>query len=270
MSRKPLAFLACLLVVWSACAQTPTLTVETVRFSFVADTSVAPLMDELVGAYQTDHPHVSINVEHAANAERAWAALRTGAYDLAAVAWLPEEEKLAGELWYRPFARDAIVVVAHLTNPVGGLSLLKLRDIFQGQSLTWADMGGAPISVIPVSREDGSGTRWSFEALVMGNRDVTPTAVVAPSNAAVVEFVAATPGAIGYVSTAWLSPAVNIVAVEGATPSPAAVETGRYLLARPFYLAARAEPGGALAEFVEWVSRGNGQEIVKRRYAPAP
>jgi phosphate transport system substrate-binding protein len=270
MSREQLALAACLLVVLTACAQTPTPTVEMVRRSLVTDTSVALLMDDLVGAYQANHPYVSISVGRAANAERALAGLQTGEYDLAAVAWLPETEKLTSGLWYRPFARDAIVIVTHLTNPVGGLSLLQLRDIFQGQSLTWGDLGGTSTSIIPVSREDGSGTRSSFEALVMGNRGVTPTAVVMPSNAAVVEFVAATPGAIGYVSTAWLSPAVNIIAVEGVAPSAAAVETGRYLLARPFYLVARAEPDGVLAEFVEWASTGQGQQIVRRYYASVP
>ncbi|MGD9100378.1 MAG: hypothetical protein PVF45_07850, partial [Anaerolineae bacterium] len=68
----------------------------------------------------------------------------------------------------------------------------------------------------------------------------------------------------------WLTPAVNLLAVEGTTPSPASVEDGRYLLAHPFYLVARAEPHGGLAEFVDWVRDGGGREIVKRRYAPAP
>lgn len=161
-------------------------------------------------------------------------------------------------------------MITHPSNPVGGLTLLQLRDIFQGQTLFWQDLGGLEIDIVPVSREEGAGTRASFESLVMEGRNVTPTAVVMPSGRAVVEYVSAHPGAIGYVSLGWLAPAVNLLALEGTTPSPGALEEGRYLLARPFYLVAERPPTGGLAEFVEWVSAGAGQEMVKQRYGPAP
>jgi phosphate transport system substrate-binding protein len=183
---------------------------------------------------------------------------------------LPEGEKVADALWYRPYARDALVMITHSTNPVGGLTVLQLRNVFQGQLLYWTELGGLSFDVVPVVREDGAGARRSFESLVLGERAVTPIAVVMPSNEMVVAHVSATPGAIGYIASSWIVPAVNVLAVEGTTPSPASVAEGRYLLARPFFLVARAEPIGDLADFAEWVRVGEGQEIVKRRYAPAP
>jgi phosphate transport system substrate-binding protein len=264
-----LVLLASLLFL-TTCAQTPTPTVKTVSFTLVVDASTAPLVDELVTAYLADRPHVTIQLERTANAERALEALQAGAGDLSSVLWLPEGIKAEGGLWYRPCARDAIVMITHPTNPVGGLTLLQLRGIFQGQTLFWNELGGLALDVIPVSREDGAGLRSSFESRVMGGRDVTPTSVVMSSNEAVVAYVSATPGAIGYVSLGWLAPAVNLLAVEGTAPSPAAVEDGRYLLAQPVYLVARAEPGGGLVEFVDWVGGADGQQIVTRRYAPAP
>jgi ABC-type phosphate transport system substrate-binding protein len=90
------------------------------------------------------------------------------------------------------------------------------------------------------------------------------------SGSADLAYVSVTPGAIGYVSPAWLRPSVNLVAVEGTTPSPEAIEKGRYVLARPFYFVARTAPSGGLAEFVDWVSVGNGRQIIARDYAPAP
>lgn len=257
-------------VILAACTHTPTPTVQAVHLALVTDTSTAPLVDELVAHYLAQRPHVTMQVQRAANAERALAALRTGQFNLASVSWLPESDKVESALWYRPLARDAMVMITHPTNPVGGLALLQLCDIFQGKTLSWDELGGLLLDVIPVSREAGAGTRASFESLVMGARDVTPTAVVMPSSKAVVEYVSATPGAIGYVSSGWLVPEVNLLAVEGTTPSPASVESGRYLLARPLYLVARAEPSGGLAEFVAWVESGGGREIIARRYAPAP
>jgi phosphate transport system substrate-binding protein len=262
--------LICLLAVAAACTQTPTSTIEAVQFSLVADTSTAPLVDELVAAYLADRPHVTIQVARAANAQRTLEALQAGQFDLASISWLPEREKAADTLWYRPYARDALVVITHPTNPVGGLTVLQLRTVFQGQLLYWTELGGLSFDVTPVVREDGAGARWSFESLVLGGRAVTPTAVVMPSNEMVVEYVSATPGAIGYISSGWMVPAVNVLAVESTTPSPASVAEGRYLLARPFFLVAGAEPVGGLAEFAEWVRVGEGQEVVKRLYAPAP
>jgi len=253
-----------------ACTQTPTPTVETFCFRLALDASTAPLVEELVAAYCAERPHVTIELVRAPNAERALQALQEVQADLVSVSWLPERQKAGEEAWYRPFARDAIVMITHPSNPVGDLTLLQLRDIFQGQTLFWRDLGGLEIDILPVSREEGAGTRASFESLVMEGRNVTPTAVVMPSGRAVVEYVSAHPGAIGYVSLGWLAPAVNLLALEGTAPSPGALEEGRYLLARPFYLAAERPPGDGLAEFVEWVSSGNGQEIVRQHYGPVP
>jgi ABC-type phosphate transport system substrate-binding protein len=91
-----------------------------------------------------------------------------------------------------------------------------------------------------------------------------------PSQEAVVEYVSKTPGAVGYVSPAWLKPSVSIVAVEGTTPSPSGLEQGRYLLARPFFLISQTEPNDGLADFVDWVTEGKGQQIIARAYASAP
>jgi phosphate transport system substrate-binding protein len=253
-----------------ACTQTPTPTIEKVEFSVIVDPSAALLMEELVAAYGESHSHVTIQLEQAANSERTLEALQGGLADAASVSWLPESAKTGGGSWYQPFARDSIVMVTHPANPVAGLTLPQLRGIFSGQTLSWEEVGGPAVDVIPISREDGSGTRLSFESLVMGRWDVTPTSVVMPSHKAVVEYVSTTPGAVGYVSPAWLSPSINLLAVEGVTPSPASVSDGRYPLARPFYLIARVEPQGEPAQFAEWVVEGRGREIIRQSYALAP
>jgi phosphate transport system substrate-binding protein len=241
-----------------------------IQFTLCSDASEAPLIEELTASYQSIMPNVTIHLEYAPNAERALEALRAGLCNLASLSWLPDSEKAAGDLWHRSFARDSIVLITHSTNPISGLSLQQLRSVFQGQILLWSELGGPTVDVIPVSREDGAGTRYGFESLVMGKIDVALTAVVMPSDRAVVEHVSTTPGAIGYVASAWLVPSVNVLAVEGVTPSPASVEDGRYFLARPLYVAGGTEPQGRLTDFVQWVQRGEGQEIVKRAYAPAP
>lgn len=253
-----------------ACAKTPTPTIDFVQFAIVADTSTAPLMKTLVAAYQASHDYVTIQLDLAADTERALDALRRGQISLASVSWLPESEKVEETFWYRSFARDPIVVITHSSNPVAGLTLPQLRSIFQGQTLFWSDLGGPALDLIPVSREDGAGIRFGFESLVIGKHDVTPTAVVLPSNQAVVEYVSRTPGAIGYLSSPWLVSSVNLLAIEDIAPSRDSVEEGRYLLTRPFYLIGGPAPSSGMTKFVEWVTEGEGRQIIKRNYALAP
>jgi phosphate transport system substrate-binding protein len=260
----------CLLLLLPGCAQTPTPTVALIRLAAMADDGTTPLMQELVTAYIRERPAVTIGLHNGANAERTLAALEAGEVDLVAVSWLPDRVKVNGELWYDSFARDAIVLIVHHSNTLPGLALSDLRNIYRGQTLSWADVGGMPVDVVPVVREEGAGTRHGFDSIVMGQREVTPTALILPDEAAVVQYVAATPGAIGYVSPVWLSSAVNVLAVEGVIPSPQAVEDGRYLLARASFLIARANPGGGPAAFIDWVMGEEGQAMVKRAYAPAP
>jgi phosphate transport system substrate-binding protein len=264
-----LAFL-CLISLLPGCTQTPTPTVEIVNVTLLADTSTLPLIEELIAVYGSDRPHVTMRLESGLDTDRALEALQAGQGDLAVLSWLPDEVKTANRLWYRAFARDAIVVITHHDNPVAGLTLEQIRRLYQGQVLSWSELGGPQIEVVPVSREQGSGARFSFEALVMGDHSVTPTAVVMPHNEGVVEYVATNPGAVGYVSTLALQSTVNVLAVEGITPSLASVEEGQYALSRPFYLVAPSQPGGGLAAFVNWVVAGEGQGIVKRTHASAP
>ena len=120
----------------------------------------------------------------------------------------------------------------------------------------------------PVSREDGSGTRAVFEGAVLGGRDVTFTAVVMPSSEAVIEYVARTPGAIGYVSSLrpgeLLADGVRVPLVEGAPPTPGGISDGSYPISRPLYLAAATEPTGEAREFAQWVLGPEGQAVIGR------
>ncbi|MDY7076417.1 MAG: substrate-binding domain-containing protein, partial [Chloroflexota bacterium] len=85
---------------------------------------------------------------------------------------------------------------------------------------------------------------------------------------AVVEYVARTPGSIGYVSTLRITESVvnsvRVLPVEGVSPSPAAISDGSYPLSRPLYLVTIGEPTGEAREFAQWVLEPQGQAITGR------
>jgi phosphate transport system substrate-binding protein len=253
-------FISLLLLLLSSCASQPlTVTRQPATLRLVAADSCEPLVEELAAAYEASHPWVTVELE-VFNSAVAQETLQQGGADLALLSWLPATTEPGG-LWSQPFARDGVAVVVHPATPFTETGLAQLQAVFRGQVQEWA---GVVLSV--VSREQGSGTRAAFESAVLGGRDVVLTAVVLPSSRAVVEYVARTPGAIGYVSTLWLEdpPAegLRVLPVEGVLPAGATISDGRYPLWRPLYLATVGEPAGQAREFAQWVLGAEGQAIV--------
>jgi len=249
----------CVLVLLVACAPQPlTITREPTTLRLVAADSCGPLAEEMAGAYEEVFPWVTVEVE-VFNSSEAEELLRAGAVDLALLSWLGEGADEA-PLWLYSFARDGIAVVVHPAVPLEETGLMHLQGIFRGHVQEW---GGVVLAV--VSREEGSGTRAAFEDGVMGELLVTPSGVVMPSSEAVLEYVARTPGAIGYVSTLWLGGSaggsVRVLPVEAALPTPDALADDSYPLPRQLYLAATAEPTGEARAFAQWMLGAEGQAI---------
>jgi phosphate transport system substrate-binding protein len=257
----PMSFLLFPLLLVGCVYQPITVTREPITLRLVAADSCGPLAEKLVIAYQEVRPWVTVDVE-VFNASVAERALRAGEADLALLPWLQEA---AGEraLWAYPFARDGVAIIVHPATPFGETGLAHLREMFRGRVQEW---GGMVLTV--VSREEGSGTREAFESAVMGGLDVALTSVRAASAEAVIEYVAGTPGAIGYVST-WridvsVTGRVRVLPVEGIPPSPANIADGSYPLSRSVYLATVAEPTGEAREFAQWLLGPGGQAITGR------
>jgi phosphate transport system substrate-binding protein len=189
--------------------------------------------------------------------------VRQGEVDIGMASWKESEDPA---LWSTPIALDGIAIVVHPQNRVEGLTMLQLKSIFFGRVWDWRDVRGQAREIVPVSREDGSGTRAVFEELVMEGQRVTPTAVVMPSSQAVVEYVAEHPEAIGYVSMGYLSQRVKVLEIEEVAPTPESVRQGAYHLLRPLYLMTRREPTGETKSFIDFILSPTGQSIVGRKH----
>lgn len=259
------SLLLLLLVLLVACGE-PVATPEPVFLQATGSTAMSPLLSELVAAFEESSPLISLEVS-GLGTQFGLEALRAGEADLALVSWLPAE--LDPGWRATAIARDAIAIVVHPSNPVEGLGLLQLQDLFAGRVYEWVGVLGSARAlgtVQPVSREAGSGTRAAFEALVMVEREVTPLAVVAPSSRAVIEYIARDPHAIGYVSLGYVTSEVKVLEVEGELPSPLTAQQGSYPLTREFWLVTADPPLEAVQDFLDFALGQAGQQIVGRSY----
>jgi phosphate transport system substrate-binding protein len=272
MGRRLLCWLVVLSVALLAACGEPVATPAPVYLEAAGSMGMAPLVGELAAAFSAGAPTVSLAVA-GLGTQFGLDALRAGEVDLALASWLPAEggTGLDPDWQATAIARDGIAVVVHPDNPVEGLGLLQLQDLFGGRIHDWGPAGGAAgVGVLPVSREEGSGTRAAFEALVMVDREVTPLAVMAFTPQMVVEYVAGHRGGIGYVSMGLVTPEVKVVEIEGLAPTAESAGRGSYPITRELWLVV-AEPAGpaegeALDDFVRFVLGPAGQQIVGRRY----
>ncbi|MCD6288965.1 MAG: phosphate ABC transporter substrate-binding protein [Anaerolineae bacterium] len=269
-SPTPLAalLLAGLLLILCACSPTTSLPTPS-TLSITGSADMRPLLQDLGRAFTQQHPEVSLKIL-SSDTIAGLSALSEGKASVVAASWLPEDHP--GDWVITPIAWDGIAVIVHPDNPLEGLTILQLRQLFAGWAFHWQDVG-APASnknrtssIQILSREAGSGTRAVFESIVMGNERVTLTALVMPDSQAVVDYVADHVQAIGYVSMGLVDKRVKVIRVEGQYPSPQSVVDGSYHLARPFYLITRGEPTGPSKLFIDFALSPTGQAIVGNHY----
>jgi phosphate transport system substrate-binding protein len=226
---------------------------------------MSPLLHDLAEAYELQNPLHTIDIA-ALGMSHGLEALDLGNADFAMASWLPPGSEASHHT--TAIARDGIAIIVHPTNPIEGLGLLQLQDLFSGRTYEWEAIGGRHTQgpVQPISREDGSGTREAFDSLVMLNENVTPRAIVAPSDLAVVQYVAEQHNAIAYVSMASVTPDVKTLKIEGELATPETVGEASYPLTRELWLVMDLIPSETVEEFVRFVLSPAGQEIVGKSH----
>lgn len=227
--------------------------------TLAGSTSVQPYAELLADEFTRSHPDFIVNVQGGGSSAGARAAL-TGVAQIGMLSrQLKDEEKSLQPI---VIARDAIAVVVHPSNPVDDLTRGQVRAIFAGEVTNWSQVGGPDREIHVVSREEGSGTRGSFDEIIMESTEVTPGAIVQDSNGAVRETVAGDPAAIGYLSLGLVDKRVKGVCVSGVAPSISNVENGTYRIVRPFIFATQGRPGPHVQEFIGFALSPTGQGLL--------
>ena len=260
--KKYLLFVICYLIFVVSCGATVTPPAP-VYLKAAGSTAMTPLLQDLAAAYHERQPDVTVDINTGGSALGQELA-SAGQVDLGLTSWLPGGPPQGVQATV--VARDGIVLVVHPTNVITGLTLVQVHDLFYGSLDDWQAVRGISSPVQVVSREDGSGTRAAFEALVMQGGRVTPTALVMPNSRAVVDYVARDPHAIGYVSMGYVTDRVRVLAVEGLMPTPQTVSRAEYHLTCDLIILTRPDASGAARAFLDFILSPAGQAIVGQRY----
>jgi phosphate transport system substrate-binding protein len=153
------------------------------RIDIAGSTSVQPLGEELANSYSSMHPYLQINVQGGGSAM----GIRSASQKIADIGMsskeLSDTEKEG--LNIIELGKEGIVVGVYKNNTIDDLSIEELKKIFSGEITNWKELGGADEEIHVISREDGSGTRSSFERIVMGDLDIRKDAIIQSSTEAV-------------------------------------------------------------------------------------
>ena len=168
-----------------------------------------------------------------------------------------------------PFAIDGVAVAVHPGNKVEGLTKAQIKDIFSGKIANWKEVGGADAPISLYVREDGSGTRETFEERALDKGASAAAANVVNSNGAMKTAIGQDPNAIGYVGIGHLDKSIKGISVDGMAPSQENAASGQYTVTRLLYMNTKGEPQGITRGFVDYIFTPAGQEIVsKAGYIP--
>jgi len=207
-------------------------------------------------------PGVAVTVS---SDESALDSLAMGYVD-AAVVWGPLPELVEG-LSVEAIASDALAFVVHPSNQTGPLQVEDLRGLFTGRIGAWDAFGQSVGSVVPVMREKGAGTRSLLESLVLKGELPASGAPIAAADGAVLDYVSANPGAVGYVAAANLREGVRALTIEERRPEPQRVREGEYPLMGGVWFAYRSAPEAAA--LLERLVSDDGRGLLGRWLAAA-
>lgn len=191
----------------------------------------------------------------------------------------PDELKLAQDkgsnLEVVPVTSEAFVFLVHADNPVRGLTLKQVQDIYAGKITNWQEVGGSNTPIVAYQRPVNSGSQTGFLDLVM--RNITPMAPpterIVAGMGELIDAVASyknEPDAIGYsyyyfVTDMWGNDKVRLLEVDGIYPDKMTISSGRYPVKTAYYGVIRSdEPKNSpVRKMLAWILSRQGQEVIE-------
>ena len=234
------------------------------NLSLAGSTSMEKLANALAEAFMEKNQDVRVNAEFTGSSAgiESLIAGRTNIGN--ASRSLSDEEQQKGAV-ENVVAIDGIAVILDKDNKVKDLTKDQLVSIYKGEVKNWKEVGGSDQAIVVVGREAGSGTRGAFEEL-LEVEDLCAYSNELESTGAVLAKVAATKGAIGYVSLDVVDQTVQSVKVNGVEATEENILDGKYILNRPFVMATMGElekQSDLIKAWFSFIDSEEGQEVIK-------
>lgn len=239
-----------------------------------ASLATQPLMD----AYVDNLKNFNLNKDYT-NTDPAYTKLINGKTDLIIVTE-PSSDELkraneAGvELEVTPVVNEGFVFFTNINNPVDGLSLNEIQDIYTDKITNWHQVGGDDTQIIAYQRPENSGSQTGMLSLVMKNKKIKEpkTEEYIVSMADIIDAVANydnSKDSIGYsyyyyATTMYGNENIKFLAVDGVSPNHDTIKDESYPLITAYYIVTLKDTENGAVSKVKNVMLGkDGQEIAR-------
>ena len=236
-------------------------------------TTVLPIVQKAADQYMAAHPDADIQVSGGGSGVGVQAiGAKTVDIGMSSREVTADEMKKYPAFVITPVAQDGVAIIVNPANTIPYITLDQAKGIYLGKITKWSEISGADVpgtnnQIVIVGRDSASGTRTYFDQTVLGTATATNKMLEKNSNGAVLQTVAQTPGAVGYVSIGFVSNDVKALPIwynaqKIIPPTVANVKDLSYPMSRDLYLITNGQPTGLTGDFIKYLLSPDGQKIV--------
>ena len=194
--------------------------------------------------------------------------VRSGEIDGALVYQKPA----ASDLWTLPIVLDSLTFIGHQELNGVPLTRSQLQQILTGGIGDWGAVNGSDAAIQVYVLDTQSGLHALLNSRVLENQALGSSVEVIAQPDQMLQSVAETVGALGYLPTSAYDPQAAVVPlpIDGLLAQSNTVQSQTYPFTVPVYLVASSEPTGELRALAAFFQSAEGVQNLSQQFVPLP